>query len=108
MVIYVSLISHRTRATGQEPWNRGHGARATGQEPQDRNHGAGAMGQGPRDRSHGTGTMGQEPQGRSHGAGHRPRLHMQTQGQESWALEASLALLLLEVLISIQWEDSLK
>lgn len=56
--------------------------------------------------------MGQEQE-----TGHKPRLHMQTHEQESWALKASLAfslpegcsaLLLLEVLISIQWQDSLK
>lgn len=71
----------------------------------------------PQGRSHGTGATGQEPRDRSHGAGHRPRLHVQTQGQESWALKASLAfslpegcsaLLLFEVLMSTPGQDSLK
>lgn len=90
---------------------------ATGQEPRGRSHREGATGQEPWSRSLGAGATGQKPRGRSHGAGHRSILHMQTQGQESWALKASLvfslsescsAPLLLEVLISIQWQDSFK
>lgn len=58
-----------------------------------------------------------EPEDRSHSTGDRPRLHTQTLGQESWTLKAPLAhplpegcsaLLLLEVLTSIQGQDSLK
>lgn len=95
-----------------KPWARSHGPGTMGQEPWGRSHGPGTMDQEPWGRSHGPGAMGQEQE-----AGHRPRLHMQTHEQESWALKASLAfslpegcsaLLLLEVLISIQWQDSLK